>query len=186
MNETQEADPTVHVGDEGPRHAALPVVRRTSGLGNVVKRSRVAQAVRQGLVPEVDPASDGADDRRTGLTSQPRSVVVIDNEPDQLELAVLLLQTAGHRTVGTTDGGDAVALVTGSGGEVVVLDFMLTGMTGCDVCDALRSDPTTRDVRIVILSGTPEREIRRMCTHYDAYLSKPVSSRALTKAIETV
>jgi CheY-like chemotaxis protein len=160
-------------------------VSRTSGLGAAVRRDRAVQAVRQ----ESDPGRRTArgDDAGAGVGIRSRNIVVIDDEPDQVDLTVALLQASGHRAIGSTDGAKAVALVTGQGGEVVVvLDFMLSGMTGGDVCSALRAEPATRQVRIVLLSATPEREIRLSCTQYDTYLSKPTSHRALSEAIESV
>lgn len=74
-------------------------------------------------------------------------------------------------------------MATGEDAEVVVLDFMLVNMTGGDVCRALRAEPKTRGVRIVLLSGRPEVEIRRSCTQYDAYVRKTATGKALFKAV---
>ena len=152
-------------------------VRRASGLGEVVERRRVVRAVRAD--------TGGHANVESGQQNvAPKTIVVIDDELDQVDLAVLLLQSAGHRAIGSTDGAQAVAMVTAEGADSVVLDFMLNGMTGADVCEALRSEPKTRHVRIVVVSGTPEREIRRSCTLYDAYLKKPASSSALFEALQ--
>ena len=168
----QELPPS---GEAGPLVQAQ--VRRTSGLGDVVERRRAVRAVRQ-----AGSARKNGEPGQRG--TQLKTVVVIDDEVDQVDLTVLLLQSAGHRAVGATDGSQAVAMVAREGAEVVVCDFMLAGMTGGDVCTALRTEPTTCQVRIVMLSGTPEAEIRRSCQRYDVYLTKPVDSAALFQAIQ--
>lgn len=78
----------------------------------------------------------------------------------------------------------AVAMVMGEGAEVVVLDFMMAGITGGNVCKDLRANPKTCGVQIVMLSGTPEGEIRRSCTQYDTYLRRPVNGTVLVEAIK--
>lgn len=181
VNETremqQEARSNQDAGLPSPVH-----LRRTNEPDAVVKRDGAVRAARRGLEQNAGTARSegGSDDAQV----QPKTVVVIDDELDLVELTVLLLQSSGHRAIGSTDGSKAVAMVTGEDAEVVVLDFMLAGMTGGDVCEALRAEPRTREVRIVLLSGTPEDVIRRSCTQYDTYLRKPANSTALFEAIK--
>ena len=120
------------------------------------------------------------------METQSLSIIVIDDELDQVDMTVMLLQSRGHRAVGSTDGLQAVTLVTDEDAAVVVLDFMMNGVNGGDVCRAIRADSRTRDVRIVLLSGTSEVEIRRSCTQYDMYVSKPPTSQALFRAVEAL
>ena len=158
--------------------------RRTSGLDAVVQRRR---AVRAAQKPSPDPTSgSAAGDGRSGTEVEvvPKSILVIDDVSDLLDLTVMLLQLAGHRVVGSTDGAKAVASVIKERVDVVVLDFLLVGMTGGDVCAALRAHPTTRDVKIILVSGTPEDVIRRTCTQYNAFLRKPAAGAALLGAID--
>ena len=96
----------------------------------------------------------------------------------------MLLEFRGHRAIGSTDAESAVALVKVQSANVAVLDFNMPGMTGGDVCEALRSDPQTCKVRVVILSGAPESEIQCSSSRYDEYLSKPASSEDLFDAVE--
>lgn len=178
MNETPDAVPDLQAASE----SSPTQLRRASSLGAVVRRNRVVRTARQEA--EQGGGAARSDDRGGDPVVQPRTVVVIDDELDQVDLTVLLLQASGHHAIGSTDGSEAVALVAGEGGEVVVLDFMLAGMTGGDVCSALRAEPATSQVRIVLLSATSEPDVRRTCTQYDTYLSKPTSRKALFKAIE--
>ena len=117
------------------------------------------------------------------VTMRVKTIVVIDDEADLVDLTVMLLEAAGHRVVGSTDSFQAVGLVIREGAEIVVLDFEMPGMDGGDVAKALRAEPRTQGIRIVFLSGTAEAEIRRSCTQYDAFLRKPATSKALFAAV---
>ena len=171
----QDAHSNQDAGPPCPMH-----IRRPNGLDAVVKRSNAVRAARQGLEQDAGTPKGGGDDAQV----QSKTVVVIDDELDLVESTVLLLQSSGHLATGSTDGSKAVAMVTAENAEVVVLDFMLAGMTGGDVCVALRAEPKTREVRIVLLSGTPEDIIRRSCTQYDTYLRKPANGAALFEAMK--
>lgn len=188
MNKTQDVIvQTIQQPEESVAvEPSLPQSPRASGLSDVVRRNRAIQAIRNGLGRNPEEAAGEGESGTSTAGLKPRTIVVIDDEPDQVESTVLLLRALGHQAVGSTDGTKAVALVTGEAGQVVILDFLLGGMTGADVCSALRAVPATREVKIILLSATPEREIRRSCTQYDTYLSKPTSRTALVKALEKV
>lgn len=173
---TCDAEPRVKVV------ARAPLVQRSTGLDAVVRRRRAVQAERQATVPKPEIAQEKTEWRE--VLVQPLNIIVIDDEADQVELTVMLLQLRGHKATGTTDGSRAVELVAAEHASVVLLDFMLGRTTGGDVCQALRAESRTQDVRVVLLSGTPEVEIRRTCTLYDAYLRKPPTSNALFRVIE--
>ncbi len=121
-----------------------------------------------------------------GRTPAPKTVVVVDDEPDNVDLTVMVLESAGHTAHGTTAGKKGVSLAVDRAADVVVLDHLMPDMNGAEVGKALRAHPVTRDVKILMHSGTPEATIRASFTHYDAYLAKPARGHELLHAIEAL
>ena len=119
-----ELHEAVQAADE-PSRVQVPVGRRSSGLRAVVRRSRGVRAARL-----VGPVGGGAG---LNLASGQKSVVVIDDESDQVEITTILLEIAGHRVCGSTDPTQAVQLVVNERAQVVVVDFMMPVVNGAQV-----------------------------------------------------
>lgn len=115
-----------------------------------------------------------------------QTVVVIDDEPDNVDLTVMLLQLAGHIAFGSTSSDSGIALAAEYRASVVVLDFMMPNANGADVGRSLRTNPATSTVKILMCSGTEEATVRLSFTDYEAFLVKPVVTAALLEAIETL
>ena len=102
-------------------------------------------------------------------------VLVVDDHPDTREMYVEFLGAMGLRTPQATTCAEALATVAGQPVNALVLDRRLPDGDGSDVCRALRSDPRTRSLPIVVLSGKAKDE----SVDADAYLMKPVVPDAL-------
>ena len=87
-------------------------------------------------------------------------VLIVDDEPDLVELVGYALEGAGFSTYGVHDGEDAIRAARTLRPEVVILDGMLPDVDGLDVCRALRADPTTHDARVLMLSARMAEEDR--------------------------
>ncbi len=121
-----------------------------------------------------------------GYTVSPKTVVVIDDEPDIVDLTVMVLESAGHTAHGTTAGKKGVSLAVDHAADVVVLDHLMPDMNGAQVGRALRAHPVTKNIKILMHSGTPEATIRASFTQYDTYLAKPAPGLRLLQAIEAL
>ena len=121
-----------------------------------------------------------------GYTASPKTIVVIDDEPDIVDLTVMVLESAGHRAHGTTAGKAVVNLAVEHSADIVVLDHLMPEMNGAEVGRALRAHPVTQDIKIVMHSATPEATIRASFAHYDAYLAKPAHGLALLDVVEAL
>ncbi len=115
-------------------------------------------------------------------------VLVIDDEPDVLLLCRVNLRHAGHDVTETQDGAEGVSLARETEPDVVVLDLMLPRMDGYEVLRALRADPTTRDVPVVVLTAKAQRaEHTRSLEHGAAvFLTKPFAPEDLVHRVEDV
>lgn len=118
-----------------------------------------------------------------GRSAAPKTVVVIDDEPDNVDLTVMVLKLAGHTALGTTAVRNGVGLAVHHAADIVVLDYLMPDINGAEVGKALRAHPLTRDIKIVMHSATPEATIRASFTQYDAYLAKPAAGLRLLQTI---
>ena len=110
------------------------------------------------------------------------TVVVIEDDPRSAELVELHLRAAGLRTVVASSGEQGLDLVRAEDPVAVVLDIHLPGMNGWEVLAALKGDPETADVPVVVVSVEPERG-RGFALGATEYLVKPVSGEHLLAAV---
>ena len=80
-------------------------------------------------------------------------VLIVDDEPDVLELVDFKLSGEGFEVVRATNGLDALSKARCESPQVIVLDMMLPDLDGMLVCEILRAQPSTRDVPVVVLSA---------------------------------
>ena len=116
------------------------------------------------------------------------SVLVIDDEPDLLELVRINLEQAGYRTSTAASGRGALEALRRSRPDLIVLDLMLPDLSGMDVCRRLRSDPETADLPIIMLTAKAD-EVDRVVGFElgaDDYVTKPFSPRELILRVGAV
>ncbi|MCC6191152.1 MAG: response regulator transcription factor [Anaerolineales bacterium] len=115
----------------------------------------------------------------------PRTVLVIDDEPKIAELCRDYLAAAGYAVLTASDGALGLALARRERPDLVVLDLMLPGMDGLDVCRALRRD---NSVPIIMLTARVEESDKLIGLELgaDDYLTKPFSPRELVARVRTV
>jgi CheY-like chemotaxis protein len=115
-------------------------------------------------------------------------VLLVDDEPDQVEMYQLALEVSGFNVAVAYDGRRALQSAGVHLPDIIVLDLRLPDMSGWDVCAALKSDPRTRAVPIIILTAAasltlPEQSKAAGCA---AYLVKPCFPDLLTKTVRQV
>ena len=87
-------------------------------------------------------------------------ILVVDDEPDIVALVAYHLAKAGYRVATAANGHDALAVARRERPALLVLDLMLPGMSGFDVLTELRSDASTRDVAVLMLTARKEEPDR--------------------------
>jgi DNA-binding response OmpR family regulator len=95
------------------------------------------------------------------MDSELINVVLIEDDPDYAELYRLRLQQDGHRVLVATDGEAGLELVRGTMPDLVYLDWRMPKLDGFDVLSALRSDPNTAHLPVIVLSNYNEPELRQ-------------------------
>ena len=103
------------------------------------------------------------------------TVLAVDDDPGALEALAEALSTLQFRVWGATDGGSALALAQRHQPDVILLDVMMPGMDGYEICARLKQDPETRLIPVVFLTGHGTREARLHGLEAGAtdFLSKP-------------
>ena len=115
-------------------------------------------------------------------------ILVVDDEPDILDLVQYNLSKAQYDVVGVVSGEEALAQVRIMPPDLIVLDLMLPGVDGLEVCKALKRDTRTAVIPIVILTARGEEAdiVAGLELGADDYLTKPFSPRVLLARIRAV
>jgi DNA-binding response OmpR family regulator len=115
-----------------------------------------------------------------------RKILVVEDDPDQLEVIRLSLKEAGFAIGTAIDGTDALVKTRSILPDLIVLDLMLPGLNGFDVCKALRRDPVTASVPIIMLTGMRSQFGRFAGFESGAndFLLKPFDSEELISKVE--
>ncbi|MFQ5415519.1 MAG: response regulator [Myxococcota bacterium] len=117
-----------------------------------------------------------------------RRILVVDDEPDLLELVRINLTQAGYEVETAVDGRSALASVRRSAPDLIVLDLMLPDISGTEVCRALRADANFASLPIIMLTARAD-EVDRVVGFElgaDDYVTKPFSPRELALRVQAV
>jgi two-component system, OmpR family, phosphate regulon response regulator PhoB len=114
-------------------------------------------------------------------------LIVEDEDPIQI-LLTYNLQAEGFRVRATATGEEVQRLVGEERPDLIVLDWMLPGISGIEVCRLLRSRPETRDIPVIMLTarGEESERVRGLATGADDYIVKPFSVPELMARIKTI
>ena len=117
---------------------------------------------------------------------QPR-VLVVEDEPAQREVLAYNLEAEGYAVAKAENGDEALLLFDENQPDVIVLAWMLPGVSGIEVCRRLKSKPETRSVPIIMLSARSEEvdRVRGLETGADDYVVKPYSVVELMARVRT-
>lgn len=115
-------------------------------------------------------------------------ILVADDEEDVRELVCLNLEQAGFSTVEAVNGIEALDRAKKQMPALVVLDVMMPGRDGFRVCEALREDPVTRRIPIVMLTarGHTQDRIAGLQRGADDYMAKPFSPKELVLRVQAL
>jgi CheY-like chemotaxis protein len=117
-----------------------------------------------------------------------RNVLLVDDDPLILEILRTILDLEEFEVTTVADGRQALASVAASRPDVVVCDVMMPEVDGFEVCRTLKSQPTTADLPVILLTARDRPEDRQAGEDAgcDAYLTKPFSPLQLIDVIRDV
>jgi len=116
------------------------------------------------------------------------TVLVVDDNQENLELLQAYLEDVDCRTVPARDGPEALEIIVNSAPDLILLDVMMPKMSGFEVCKRIKNDPKTSDIPIIMVTALNEfGDIERgIDSGTDDFISKPVNKLELLARVKTM
>ena len=113
-------------------------------------------------------------------------ILVVEDEESLLKLESILFTSKGYAVTGVRDGKSALDAIAADRPDLVVLDVMLPGLDGFEVCRAIKENPVTSSIPVVMLTAKKSSNDleRGRLAGADAYLTKPFKSVKVLEVIE--
>ena len=115
-------------------------------------------------------------------------ILVVDDEMDILEMTSIILEDAGHDIITAMNGETAIELVKRNKPDLILLDAVMPGMNGLDVCRALKRNAQTRNIPILLFSalGSGIDMMLENRDKADAYITKPFTRKVILEKVNEV
>lgn len=132
----------------------------------------------ENTLAQLNPATDE--------TRRQHTILVVDDEPSQVEVLTIRLRAQGFSTLAANTGQSGLSLAQQNRPSLIVLDVQLPDLDGLVICEQLSDDPATCTIPIIILSGaeTPDVVRRSRAAGCQYYVRKPYDPNALLLLIE--
>jgi two-component system alkaline phosphatase synthesis response regulator PhoP len=117
-----------------------------------------------------------------------KTILIVEDDEDILELVRYNLAKEGYEVAGVRSGEEAIRLVDSMKPDLVVLDLMLPGLDGLEVCKLIKNDEKVRYISIVMLTAKGEEAdiVTGLELGADDYITKPFSPRVLIARVRAV
>jgi DNA-binding response OmpR family regulator len=118
----------------------------------------------------------------------PKEILIVDDEPSIVVPIQFLMEQQGYNVIVAENGHDALDLIYKYNPDLVLLDIMLPGIDGYEVCEIVRLNPKLREIKIIFLTAKGrEVEIAKgLALGADAYITKPFSNAELVAKVKAV
>ncbi len=117
-----------------------------------------------------------------------KKVLIADDEPDILEILKYNLIKEGYHVITAQDGNEAIEKAKQTLPDLIILDIMMPGKNGVEVCEILRSQPKMKDTLIMFLTALSDEatQIKGLVTGADDYISKPISPNVFISKVQSL
>ncbi|MGA3279413.1 MAG: response regulator [Smithella sp.] len=115
-------------------------------------------------------------------------ILIVDDEQDIVELISYNLEKEGFSTIKAYDGVSVFNIIATKKPDLLILDLMLPGMNGLDICKKIRANPATADLPIIMLTAKGDEldKIIGLEIGADDYITKPFSVKELVARVRTI
>jgi two-component system alkaline phosphatase synthesis response regulator PhoP len=122
------------------------------------------------------------------MAATSKTILVVDDEEDVLELVKYNLEKNGYRVTTASTGEEAISKARSIVPNLVLLDLMLPGIDGLEVCKQLKSNPKTEQVPVIMLTAKGEESdvVVGLEVGADDYITKPFSPKVLIARIRRI
>ncbi len=155
------------------------------GKGSTFSFSLPALAVAEPTTRKIDLSTLMDQLRTRDIPSSDRMILVVDDEAPIRQLLRQHLETESYRVMEAANGREAIAMSKEHRPHLIILDIMMPELNGFDVAAALKTDPQTMDIPIIILSIVEDME-RGKRLKVDRYLTKPINTDLLLHEINSL
>lgn len=113
------------------------------------------------------------------------AILVVDDNPQNLRLARLVLRAAGYQVTTAADAEEALVALDHFTPALIVMDVQLPGIDGLELTRRLKADPRRRAIRVLALTAYAMKsdERRALAAGCDGYLAKPIDADSLPRAV---
>lgn len=121
-------------------------------------------------------------------TNSVKKILIADDEPDILEIIQYNLQNEGYEVAAVKNGNDAIDMAKSFQPDLIILDIMMPGKNGIEVCNILRMQPAFKETLIIFLTALSDEgtEVKGLESGADDYLTKPVSPKVLVSKVSAL
>ena len=114
-------------------------------------------------------------------------VLIVDDAPDLVTIAACVLRADGHEVLAAGNGREALELSVAERPDVVLLDVMMPGMDGIEVCRRLKADPQLRSIPVILVTAKTADDdiVRGLDAGADDYIAKPFRKEILAARVRS-
>src|ERR1700733_10650107 len=118
---------------------------------------------------------------------QPARVLVVDDQPANIQIVGAVLGKLGHEIIPASDGATALKRVALRMPDLILLDLLMPGMNGCEVCLQLKLNPDWKDIPVIFLSAADDKDliVRALDSGGVDYITKPFNQSELVSRVRT-
>lgn len=122
------------------------------------------------------------------LADTREKLLIVDEEIDASTALKVALEAEGYNVIVAQDGFEGIEKARTENPDVILLDIMMPGMDGFEVCKRLKSDPSSADIPVIMLTakGEIEDKVEGLELGADDYVTKPFNLKELKARIKTV
>ena len=122
------------------------------------------------------------------VTNTVKKILIADDEPDILEIIQYNLQNEGYEVATAKNGNQAIEQAKRFNPDLIILDVMMPGKNGIEVCNILRMQPAFNDTLIIFLTALSDEgtEVKGLETGADDFVTKPVSPKVLVSKVNAL
>ncbi|MBK6633433.1 MAG: response regulator transcription factor [Chitinophagaceae bacterium] len=122
------------------------------------------------------------------VTTTVKKILIADDEPDILEIIQYNLQNEGYEVYTAKNGNEALDMAKRFNPDLIILDIMMPGKNGIEVCNLLRLQPAFKETLIIFLTALSDEgtEVKGLESGADDYIAKPVSPKVLVSKVNAL
>ncbi|MFH1790810.1 MAG: response regulator [Candidatus Omnitrophota bacterium] len=113
-------------------------------------------------------------------------ILIIEDEIDQIMVLKTRLEANGYKVISATNGHDGLKTVEKERPNLILLDIVMPGLNGYEVCKRLKSDDAYKKIPIVIVSASGEKQLEEKCNRVgvDGIIQKPYESESMLRMMK--